>query len=107
MSETLAKVQKLVLAGEVEVSQHGLFELAADSILLDDVVAGIDAAIMVEEYAEARRGPSVLALHYDRQGNGVHVVWGIPKEADGPAVLITAYRPNAERWSEDLRRRKR
>ena len=65
---------------------------------------------MVEEYAEAWRGKSVLALHYvhyDRQGNGVHVVWGILKEADGPAVLITACRPAAERWSDDLRRRKR
>ena len=44
---------------------------------------------MVEEYAGAWRGPSVLAIHDDRQGKGYPFVWGIPKDADGPAVLIT------------------
>ena len=56
MSETLAKVQKMVLAGEVEVSQHGLLELGADGIMLEDVVGGIEDAEVVEDYPDAHRG---------------------------------------------------
>jgi hypothetical protein len=36
----------------------------------------------------------------------VHAVWGIPKGATGPAVLVTAYRPDPSRWSEDFMRRR-
>jgi hypothetical protein len=36
----------------------------------------------------------------------IHVVWGIPRDATSPAVLVTAYRPDPERWSDDFRRRK-
>jgi len=62
MSETLATVRALVARGEVRVSRHGFFELAADDILLDDVLAALADAIVVEDYPMAGRGPSVLVL---------------------------------------------
>jgi hypothetical protein len=49
---------------------------------------------------------SVLVLQRDRQGRPVHVVWGIPKGQDSPAVLITAYRPDPEKWKDGFSRRK-
>lgn len=107
MSETLGRVQALVRAGEVEVSGHGILELDADGIMLDDVVAGIDSAFTVEDYPGAQRGPSVLVLQFDSDRRPVHVLWGVPKGAVAPAVLITAYRPDPVRWSDDFRRRKR
>jgi len=33
------------------------------------------------------------------------VVWGIPKGAFSPAVLVTAYRPDADLWTADFLRR--
>jgi hypothetical protein len=60
MSETLRRVQTLVLAGDVRVSAHGLEELAKDDIRVEDVVAGIATAILVEDYPGRFRGPSVL-----------------------------------------------
>jgi len=73
MSETLATVRALVARGEVRVSRHGFFELAADDILLDDVLTALADAIVVEDYPMAGRGPSVLVLQYDtsRPGHGV------------------------------------
>jgi hypothetical protein len=106
MSDTLSRVQSLVRSGTVEVSRHGLLELAADDILLDDVVAGIESATLVEEYTEYAKGPCVLALQSDSAGKPLHILWGIPKDRTEPAVLVTAYRPDADRWSADFMRRK-
>jgi uncharacterized protein DUF4258 len=106
MNATLARVQKLVARGEVVTSVHGFRELAADGILLDDLKGGIRAAIVVEEYPDAFKGPSVLVLQRDRDGQPLHILWGIPKGADGPATVITAYRPKANRWSSDFMRRR-
>jgi Domain of unknown function (DUF4258) len=105
MSETLRRVQSLVLSGDYRVSRHGFRELAADDIIIKDVIAGIGAAVLVEDYPDSRKEPSVLVLQYDRNGDPVHVMWGIPKDAGKPAVLVTAYRPASERWSADFKRR--
>ncbi len=105
MSETLRCVQTLVLAGDYRVSRHGFRELAADDIVLDDVLAGIGAAVLVEDYPSNRMEPSVLVLQRDRNGQPVHVMWGVPKASGRPAVLVTAYRPALHRWSPDFTRR--
>jgi Domain of unknown function (DUF4258) len=81
MSETLAAVQALVARGELRVSRHGFLELAADDILLDDLVAALAAAIVVEDYPMAGRGPSVLVLQRDRGNRPVHVVWASSRGA--------------------------
>jgi hypothetical protein len=107
MSGILRQVQALVVAGAYRVSRHGFRELAADDIVLNDVLTGIGAAIVVEEYPDSRKEPSVLVLQRDRNGHPVHVMWGIPKDAGTPAILVTAYRPAAERWSADFMRRSR
>ena len=78
MSETLARIQAPVRVGEVEVSRHGFRELTADDIVLDQVIAGVAAAVAVD-YPASSKGPSVLALQHDDAGRPVHVVWGIPK----------------------------
>lgn len=106
MNEVLARVQALLRRGEVQVSLHGYRELAADDILLDDIVAGIGTAAVVEDYPSYAKGPCVLVLQRDGGGLPVHVVWGIPKARPSPAVMVTAYRPDPERWSADFTRRR-
>ncbi len=106
MGEVLARVVALVGRGEVEVTLHGVRELAADEILLNDVTEGVGTATVVENYPAARRGPSVLVLQRDSDDNPLHILWGIPKNRESPAVLITAYRPDPDRWSADFARRR-
>ncbi|MCC6949248.1 MAG: DUF4258 domain-containing protein [Bradyrhizobiaceae bacterium] len=106
MSKTLEQVQTLVARGEVRISDHGYDELAKDDIFTVDVLAGLNAAKIVEDYPDAERGPSVLVLQ-ETAGSPIHVVWGIPKGRSTPAVLITAYRPDPKRWSADFMRRKK
>lgn len=106
MSEVLLRIRALAAQGAVEVTQHGFRELSADDILVDDILAGLAAAVVVEDYPDAKRGPSVLVLQRDRDNNPVHLVWGIPRDTRSPAVLITAYRPDPLRWSSDFMRRR-
>lgn len=105
MSETLKQVQKLINKMDVRISAHGYDELAADNILVREILANIDAAILIEDYPDYHKGASVLVLQKDKKGNPVHVVWGIPKGATNPAVLVTAYRPDSKKWTADFKRR--
>jgi len=107
LSQILAIVQGLLKRDEYLVSRYGYRELAADDILLDEVLAGIESAIVIEDYPDSRKEPSVLVLQYDRSGLPVHVMWGVPKINGTPAVLVTAYLPTPERWSPDFMKRKK
>ncbi|MEM1043299.1 MAG: DUF4258 domain-containing protein [Bacteroidota bacterium] len=106
MSETLVRIQALIRKRNVRVSAHGYDELAADDVLFRDVLTGMPDAEIVEDYPDYYKGPSVLVLVYDDAQQPIHVVWGIPKGASGPAVLVTAYRPDPARWTGDFRQRK-
>src|SRR5436190_22613686 len=103
MSQTLQLVQELVARGEIRISEHGYDELAADDISVEHVLYGVAEADLVEDYPEYFRGPSVLVLQKDPNGLPVHIVWGIPKGAVTPAVLVTGYRPQADKWSDDFK----
>lgn len=107
MSETFERVLQLVQKGSVRISEHGYDEMAADDILVRDVIGGVATSIVVEDYPDYPKGPCVLTLQQDRYGHPIYVVWGIPKNETGPAVLVTAYRPDRERWEDDCRRRRR
>ena len=106
MSETLRRVQALIFGGEYVVSDHAFNALDEDAIVAGDAIAGIAAAIPIEDYPDRLRGPSVLALQYDGSGRAIHVVWGIPAGQRSPAVLVTAYRPHPALWDSEFRKRK-
>jgi Domain of unknown function (DUF4258) len=95
-----------VRRGEVEVSRHGLQELVADGILLEDAILGIANAKTVEDYPDFHKGPSILVLQEDNSGRPIHVLWGIERGTEAPAVLVTAYRPDPRRWSDEFTRRR-
>ena len=107
MSDTLKHIVELVRTGDIRVSDHGYDELAADGLLARDLVEAVGEAKLVEDYPDFPKGSCVLVLETDREGKPVHVVWGIPKGESCPAVLVTAYRPDPDRWTEDSMRRKK
>jgi hypothetical protein len=85
MSEIFRKILRLIEQNQVQVSAHGYEEMADEKILVRDV----------------------LVLQHDGRDKPIHILWGIPKNATFPAVLVTAYRPDPARWSEDFTRRKK
>jgi hypothetical protein len=105
-SKIFERVLELVAQRQVRISNHGYDELADDGIFVRDILSGAADGVVVEEYPDYPKGPCILVLQQDRDGKPLHVVWGIPKDAVLPAVVVTAYRPNPERWSSDFKRRK-
>ncbi len=105
MGQLFDQILSLVTNGQVLISAHGYDELAQDNILVRDVLTGIVNAILVEEYPDYAKGPCVLVLQKNNDESPIHVVWGIPKDKSSPAVLVTAYRPDPTRWSDDFTRR--
>jgi hypothetical protein len=107
MSETLRRVQALVLGGDVLISDHGYDELDEDGILATEALDGIASAELVEDYPDRARGPSVLTLQFGADGRPIHVVWAVPAGQRRPAVLVTAYRPDPALWDGEFKQRKK
>ena len=106
MSQALEQVRALVARGEVRVSDHGYEELAADSVFVRDLIDGLAGAVVVEDYPDYPKGPCVLVLEQDRNGQPIHVVWGVPLGQVSPAVVVTAYRPDPAKWDETWQKRR-
>ena len=87
---------------DVRISDHGYDALGADGISVADILAGLDTAVVVEDYPEHAKCPCVLVLEFDTESKPIHVVWGIPRGLFRPAVVVTAYRPDLASWSADF-----
>jgi hypothetical protein len=86
VSETLARVQALVMAGDYRGSGHGVAELERDGLVIEELLDSLSRAIVVEDYPNSHYGPTVLVLQTDHDGAPVHVLWGVPAKHRRPAV---------------------
>jgi len=50
VSDVLARIRALVANGQVRPSIHGFRELAADDILLGELLGGVESAVVIEDY---------------------------------------------------------
>ena len=105
MSDTFFRIVELVGNKDYRISNHAFDELLADNLTQADVIDSIPDATLIEEYPDFPKGPSVLLLRHCVNGRPLHAVRGIPKNHLAPAVLITAYLPDPNRWTEDFKRR--
>jgi hypothetical protein len=55
MSRTLERIRDLITRWEVQISDHGYDELVDDDLFIDDILAGLTAAVVVEDYPTIRK----------------------------------------------------
>jgi hypothetical protein len=89
---------------QYRVSIHAGRELVEDALLEDDVIVAPLGGEAIEDYPGAFPWPACLVLGRLDGGEPVHAVWAFDA-TNGYAVLVTAYRPDPERWSEEFRKR--
>lgn len=87
------------------ITRHALDQLFDRGIHRDDLRWAIteDTPEIIEDYPDDARGPSCLILCFGREGTAYHAVCSYPQ----CIYLITAYFPDASRWSLDFRERVR
>ena len=105
MSAIFEQIKTLVAQRQLRVSAHGDAQLAKRRISLADITAGTERGEAIEDYPNYHIGPAILVLQVDSTGDPLHVVYGLEKGTSEPAVLVTAYRPDPQKWSADFRRR--
>lgn len=65
MSRLWQQFAALITAGDVRISEHGYDALADDGLTVDELLAGVGSAVIVEEYPEYPKGAAVLVLPAD------------------------------------------
>lgn len=100
------KILLLIHNNDIRISDHGYDELANDMLTVREIVTNAQNAKLIEDYPNFKKGSSILILQKDHKGKTIHVVWGIPKGFERPAVLITAYRPDPKKWDKTFMVRK-
>ena len=72
MNRIFELILDLIDRKEILISDHGYDELAEDDILVREVLVGVSAAVMVEDYPDYPKGPCILVLQKDSQGKPIH-----------------------------------
>ncbi|MGB7593776.1 MAG: DUF4258 domain-containing protein [Terriglobia bacterium] len=84
MSEIFERILGLVARQEVLISDHGCDGLAADGILVRDILEGAREGAVVEEYPTYHKGPCVLVLQKDHEGKPIPCGVGYPEPGGFP-----------------------
>jgi hypothetical protein len=106
MTLTIEAIRTLVKGRQAVISDHAYERMEEGGIDPREVLDGVDAGLVIEEYPDFHKGPSVLALQADAAGQPIHAVWGLRAGTAEPVVLVTAYRPDPSRWTDEFRRRR-
>ena len=90
--------------GTIKFSGHAVRQMFARAVSVDDVAGLVRDGEIIKEYPDDKPYPSFLILGFVR-GSAVHVVVALD-EAAKTAIVITAYIPDEQLWSDDFRRRR-
>jgi len=69
--------------------------MGKDSVTVEDLLATLNEAQILEDYPDHRRGPCCLVLGKTEMGRSLHVVCTYVSR---PLVIITVYDPQPPKW---------
>ncbi len=98
----IEKLRKLCFDDKIQITDHAFKRCRKRSISYNDIISCIMNGIIIEEYPDDYPFPSALILEI-KDNNPLHVVAGM---SDEYLWVITAYRPDKEKWENDYKKRK-
>lgn len=99
----LNKIQKLCSLRKIKWSTHAAARIQERGINRLDVLNCLTYGEVIEDYPDDFPHPSCLIFGYTLSKRVIHVVAGCDEEY---VYIITAYYPNLEKFSTDLKKRK-
>ena len=97
-------IREYVLTRKIDWTKHCLNRLQQRDILVPDVKLAISNGEIIEYYYDDYPYPSCLILGYGSDNKSIHIVCGVSKNI---LHMITAYRPNVDKWEEDMKTRRK
>jgi len=91
-------------AHRIRITDHADEEAESDQLTFDEIYFTVANGEVIEDYPDDRPYPSCLIYGNTFGGDPVHSVWAFNNENKW-AVLITAYRPDPNRWIDFRNRR--
>ena len=104
-SSTFDIVCRAIAQDRVHVSEHAYDEAVEDNLSVVEVIDETRNGEVIEDYPDDPRGPSCLVLLTADEGSPVHAVWAFD-DGSGQSILVTMYRPEPNRWSDDFKQRR-
>jgi hypothetical protein len=95
--------RKLCTPEKFQITLHAARRLKQRGIVLDDIVNCIMCGEIIEQYPTDYPYPSCLILGSSINQELIHVVIGSDMNY---LWIITAYKPDKEKWSNDFKTRK-
>lgn len=94
---TLTNIVNAIQTSQVRITDHADEEAEADNLTFDEIYFSVLHGEIIETYLADKPYPSCLIYGENFSGEPIHSVWAY-NENNQWGVLITVYRPNAERW---------
>ena len=96
-------IKNYVKENKLRWTNHVFLRITQRSISMKDICTALLCGEIIEEYPDDYPSPSCLVLGFKENNIAIHIVCGIH---EGELWIITAYHPDSDRWSSDLRTRK-
>ena len=84
-------------------TRHAVQRMFERKLSRDGVKSIVLEGEIIQSYPNDKPFPSYLILGYHNR-NALHVVVG-KNEESSECIVVTVYRPNTEKWSDDFKRR--
>lgn len=103
-SDPIAFIQDCIRGGRVLWTYHVNMRLAGRFICRELILGAVETLELVEAYPDDKYLPSYLLL--GRAGaETLHLLVAVDLEGDNVRI-VTAYRPDADEWQDDLKTRR-
>lgn len=99
----IEKLQKYFAEDKIFVTEHAAERFHQHGIKISDIRNAINYGEIIEQYPDDYPYPSCLVLGKNFQGKIIHVVLS---DEGTMSRIITAYFPDAEKWSENFKIRR-